>query len=308
MVLPLSGVQYMAIGDLSITTLDLTFILLFNKQLIKDYQLDSPYALVNSGSWTFDAMFDMMKTATRDLDGDTKMTENDAYGYTASAKQVLPNFWIAAGELSVKKDKADLPYLALNEERFIDVFNRIFEITYDDNTRYAETTMNDVPDSSLRLFNENRSLFMDCSFFFVEALRDMDTDFGIIPYPKFNEEQDRYYSRVSYYNAPIVSVASTELDLIGAVLEYMNYESRKTVIPAYYEIALKGKYSRDEESLEMLDLINDSRVVDIGDTTLCSTIRDGFMRAMYLKNDRNLASNTASASTVITNLIDKLPK
>ncbi|MCI8387190.1 MAG: hypothetical protein HFE63_01835 [Clostridiales bacterium] len=308
--LTLSGQQYIAIGDMNISTHDLTYALLFNKQLIEDYSLESPYDLVRDGKWTSSKMAEMMKVVTNDLNNNGEQDESDMYGYVANGKQVLPNFWIAAGELSVTKDENDLPKLNLESERFYDVFIKTFEIMYDDANWYTKFDQSqDVPPNSISIFSENRALFMDCSLKSIEAMRSMETDFGIIPYPKFDEAQDRYYSRVSYYNAPIVpkSLQPEKYDFTGAVLEYFNYESSITVIPAYIDVALKAKGTRDDESLEMLELIFESRMVDIGDTTLCGDIRDGAMSNLFNRNNRDLASKIPSLETVVKKYIEKIP-
>lgn len=307
--LTLGGQQYIAIGDMLTSTHDLTYALTFNKKLAEDYKVGDIYSLVREGKWTFDSMLGMMKTATNDLNGDTNMDENDSYGYASHPKQVLPDFWIAAGEMSVKKDDDGIPYLAVGEERFINVFNKIFDITYGAKTYFKPSdALYDVPESCIKLFRDNQLLFMDASFYYVQQLRSMETDFGIIPYPKYDENQDRYYSRVSYYNAPIVPVTNQNLELTGAVLEYFNYASSQTVIPAYYDVVLYGKVIRDEESRDMLDIIFDSRVVDIGDTTLCGAIRDGIFFGMFNSEDNNLASKIPNMQTVVDEFVSKIPE
>lgn len=310
--LTLGGKQYTAIGDMLTSTLDLTYALTFNKKLAENYKVGDIYSLVREGKWTFDQMFAMMRTATSDANGDGKMDENDNYGYSSHVKQVLPGFWIAAGELSVKKDKDDIPYLAIGEEGFINVLERVYSICYDEGT-YAKAPAvgiagNDVTDEQIKLFTSNQLLFMDSSFFFMQKLRSMENDFGIIPYPKLDENQERYYSRVSYYNAPIVPVTNNNLEKTGAVLEYFNYVSHDTVIPAYCDVVLYGKVTRDDESRDMLDLIFNSRVVDIGDTTMCETIRDGTFRTMFVLNDRDVASKIPNIQTKLDEFVEKIPK
>ena len=190
------------------------------------------------------------------------------------------------------------------------MFNKIFDITYGAKTYYkpSDVDLYDVPESCIKLFRDNQLLFMDASFYYVQQLRSMETDFGIIPYPKYDENQDRYYSRVSYYNAPIVPVTNQNLELTGAVLEYFNYASSQTVIPAYYDVVLYGKVIRDEESRDMLDIIFDSRVVDIGDTTLCGAIRDGIFFGMFNSEDNNLASKIPNMQTVVDEFVSKIPE
>ena len=305
--LTLAGEQYIAIGDMLTSTLDLTYTLTFNKKLAENYKVGDIYSLVRDGKWTFNQMFSMMKTATSDANGDSKMDENDNYGYSGNVKQVLPAFWIAAGELSVKKDKDDIPYLAIGEESFINTINRVFTACYDDGN-YFKADGDDVTADQIKLFTNDHLLFMDASFFYIQQLRSMETDFGIIPYPKSDESQERYYSRVSYYNAPIVPVTNNNLEKTGAVLEYFNYVSHDTVLPAYSDVVLYGKVIRDDESREMLDIIFDSRVVDIGDTTMCSTIRDGVFKNMFKNDDRDISSKIPNIQSAIDEFVEKIPK
>jgi len=143
--------------------------------------------------------------------------------------------------------------------------------------------------------------------FVIEKIRSMDVEFGIIPYPKYDSAQPEYVSRVEYYMAMQVPITNSDLERAGAMLEALNSESAKTIIPAYYEIALKSKYARDDDSAQMLDLIFNTLVVDIGDTTLCDKIRDAFMAAMFEKNDRNLASKIESTEAIIQKFAEKIP-
>ena len=57
---------------------------------------------------------------------------------------------------------------------------------------------------------------------------------------------------------------TTDPDFTGYVTEEIAFESYKTVIPAYYYTVLSVKYARDEDSVEMLDIIFESRVCDLG--------------------------------------------
>lgn len=305
--LSLNNIQYVALGAFDINCYDLTFSLVFNKGMIEDLGLPNPYEIVKSGEWTYDKMAEMMTESVSDLNGDGKMDQNDRFGYLAHPKMVLPNFWISAGEKSVAKDENDAPYLAMNTERFMSVFNKVFEITWDNKVWYARDGADDIPDYCIKMFSSGNSLFCDMSFFHMEKLRSMDADFGIIPYPKYDLTQDKYYARVAYYMATVIPTTNHDLERTGAVIEGLYSESAKTVVPAFYEISLKTKFSRDEESSEMLDLIFSSRIVDIGDTTLCDKIRDGFIAGMFMKNNRNISSKIESTERIISKFIDKIP-
>lgn len=307
--LMLGNMRYAAIGDLSISTHDLTYILLFNKQSITDFGMENPYDLVNGGKWTVDTMAAMMEGATLDENGDGQWTRDDKYGYAAHSKMTLPSFWIGAGFQTIALDDAGTPQLYIGEEAFVNFFEKVFQITYDNNSKYNGSDRdagNDVPNASRELFQEGKILFMDCSMFWVGALRDMETDFGIIPYPKLDENQENYHARVSYYMPPVLPATIKNMELVGAVLELTNYLAKKEVTPAYYDIALKGKVSRDEESVAMLDLIFANRVIDLGDTLFCSLVRDNFMASMYANNQRDIISTYTKQQKVLAKNIQKV--
>ena len=52
--------------------------------------------------------------------------------------------------------------------------------------------------------------------------------------------------------------------MTSMVLEGLASKSYKKVIPAFYDIALKTKGTRDDESSEMIDMIRDGLTFDFG--------------------------------------------
>ena len=293
---------YFAYGDYNLTTFDYTHVLVYNKAIAERNQLGNIYDLVNDGKWTFDVYGEMAETATQDLNGDTVMDENDIFGFVSDAKQVLPDFWIAGGVTSISKDADDTPIFTLEgDEKFYGVIEKIFSITRDNNS-WTDGVFNK---SDVSLFKNGGALFADSSFKGVSGMRDMNDDFGIIPFPKYDEAQDAYYSRVEGGMVTMVPKTNTKLEMTGAVLEALAYESRKTTIHAYYDTALKGKYARDPESVEMLDLIFDGRIYDLGDTYWCDVLRDGVFQTMFAKDNRDIASVVARVKNQINEAIDK---
>jgi len=117
---------------------------------------------------------------------------------------------------------------------------------------------NDVMDAS---FMEGRILFTNAGMNRVSLFRSMDTDFGIIPSPKFDETQPQYLDTVSPYQATTLSVpaAAADLEQVGIITDALCAESHYTLIPAYYDVQLKTKLARDDDSGEMLDIIFSTR-------------------------------------------------
>ncbi|MFY9382026.1 MAG: hypothetical protein WBI55_07900 [Eubacteriales bacterium] len=307
--LTLMNRQYIAVGAADINVYDFTFALLFNKELHKDLGLENIYELVDNGKWTIDKMDEMMQTANYEVNGDDKRDSNDRYGYLADTRMVLPAFWISSGTLEVYKDESDLPQLNFMDEKFIDVMNKVFEIMWDHDSWFSKYSGDyDVPSQCISMFSEGLGLFLDSSFRFVENLRSMETDFGIVPHPKWDEQQKQYYARVSYFFSLVVPMSCPDPDLSAVLLEVLQYFSAKKVIPAYYDQVLKYKYARDEESSAMLDIIFTHRVVDLGDTTYCDVIRDGLFADMFGSNNRNLSTVQKSMRSIDRRINKQLEK
>ena len=301
--LTIGGDLYFAYGSFNLSVYDYTCVLLFNKQMIADLGLTSPYNLVNDGSWTFDKYAEMAKAAVKNVDGSGVMGDNDIYGLFSLDKQVLPCFWIAAGLQSISKSNEDIPQFTLiGDEKFDTVIKKIFSITYDNDSWYQGTF---TEDKAIAFMN-GQTLFSITTFKKVSDFRGIENDFGIVPFPKYTAEQDNYYTRVEGGNPGVVPVTSGNLQMIGTVLEALNAESAATVIPAYYDVTLKTKLARDEESAKMLDLIFENRIYDLGDTYWCNTLRDGIFLTMFKKNDRNLVSQLEKVEPKINKEIDKV--
>ncbi|MGM9625046.1 MAG: hypothetical protein ACI3XM_04975, partial [Eubacteriales bacterium] len=91
------------------------------------------------------------------------------------------------------------------------------------------------------------------------------TNFGIIPFPKYDEAQENYYTHVDGH-APLMCLPKTNTytERTGVIIECLNAESYRTCVPAVYDIVLTEKFSRDEMSVKMLDIILDGRTQNFG--------------------------------------------
>ena len=106
--------------------------------------------------------------------------------------------------------------------------------------------------------------------------------------------------------AGVESISKSGDDMPQFTLEALQSEPAKTVIPVYYETGLKTKYSRDEESSQMVDLIFGNRIYDLGNTYWAMLLRGGIFEDMFQKNDRNLASRLERVEPKINAEIDKV--
>lgn len=271
--LSIKGKQYFTIGDISILDKEATRGIFFSKKLIGDYNLESPYGLVEKNEWTCDKFGEMARKVCKDLDGDGVINELDQFGIISEIGN-SQNFINAFGGRIASLDKDGIPQMTVKEEKIIDYFTKINELFYDTNLTFTvastisktSKTYSNIWDITINMFSEDRALFMPIGMNNLNTFRSMKTDFGLLPNPKYDENQKEYYSPV-YMGAPATvcfPINNPGNNDAGLIVEALCAESYITLKPAYYEICLKGKYVRDSESENMLDLIFKNRVYDIG--------------------------------------------
>ena len=95
--------------------------------------------------------------------------------------------------------------------------------------------------------------------------RDMKDDFMPIPYPKYDETQDKYYSMMTA-SCLVMSIPKSVKDTAsaGLITEAMSECSAGDLKEAVYDRLLSYQTMRDEKSLEMLKLITDGLIIDYG--------------------------------------------
>ena len=261
-----NGQLYAIASDLSITAMVYTYATYCNATRVADYgySADDFYGYVKEGTWTIDKLMSITNTMYVDLNGDGIKDRNDQYGYGYCVVNPADVWATAFGERSFvfNADGTDLDF-PFGSEKMADVLSKLVDWHYNGegfykmDGQYAEETNflnGKVMMAPLRLL---------ASF---NALRDMDDTYIILPYPKWDEAQTGYYTnaddKFSNFGVPISMVNDTEF--IGVIYEALCAESYKTVYPAYYDTALKGRYSADPTTAEMIDLIMDGRAFDFG--------------------------------------------
>ena len=265
--LSVNGRIYFVTGDISVVDKWSTWIMMFNKNMVRLNDLESPYELVKNGEWTIDKFSRMVKDVSKDLDGNGIWDEKDQYGFTTT-NDTAYGFYYSCGETPVVKDKNDmLEYSYKNGGT--DKLQKVIEMTVeilkkDDNTLIVNNGKYSWQ-VGMNVFLEDRALFYSEVMIQVERLRVMETDFGILPLPKFDKNQKDHITFVHPAGGLLgVPVTHEDREFAGIILEAVAAESHRTLKPAYYDITLKIKGARDLESEQMLDIILQNRMFDPG--------------------------------------------
>ncbi|MBQ8508550.1 MAG: hypothetical protein IJ493_01445 [Clostridia bacterium] len=237
-----------------------TKVFFFNKDLIDSYKLESPYSLVSSGAWTLDKMIAMTKDIYEDKNGNSERDESDVYGLLTTQTH---NAWSVALNIPEWEKTGDKIELVALSDKMVSAFDKIFDWNNSSDGVYAF--------ENGAFLNEIRTMFIGGNGLFAfgtisdaaNHYRDADVEYGIVPFPKYDENQENYRAFYAANGGHMFSVPkfASDLDRTGIIIEALSAEGYYTLIPVYYETALKNKYLRDEESVAMLDIITASRTI-----------------------------------------------
>ena len=258
----LPGGLFAMTGDISYQSVGACNAMLFNKNYFDEYQLEYPYETVKEGAWTFDLFASMVEGYSRDLDGDGKLGDGDIYGYGTFHWVGPIQAFYSSGSRVVDNTDGTYTFNVYNE-RSISMFERYFAM-YDSVNVWKVPLTEQQNGATAQMFRKGGMLFADLNVTEVLALRDMDHEFGILPWPKYDESSE-YLSNVDAgVNLFVVPITNSDPTRTSLILETLCILGREYVIPSYYDVALKTRDSRDEESAAMLDIIAANRVFDLG--------------------------------------------
>ncbi|MBR2447142.1 MAG: hypothetical protein IKB28_10840 [Clostridia bacterium] len=297
-------------SDINYMAHDVTFLTLFSKVMADQQGLDDLYGTVNNGDWTIDLLSTYAKKVSSDLDGNGKYDESDAYGMIGTSTLGYAMFY--GSEMRyVACDPEGEPYLAMTETDLLkasDLLDRVLDLLYTGHNSYIVAPGKEK--DALNMFINNQGLFyFECASY-TGALRNMSDDFGVLPLPKYDKNQQNYATYVNPISSTmVIPVGPKNYDDLGKIIESMAILSSESVIPTYYDLVLKRKTIRDEESAQMLDIIFSNRIYDLS----CFYERIGlmhtFQEAINSKTNNfssNYQSRLKKAEKEIRHIVGKI--
>lgn len=272
--LSIAGSLFFTTGAISNVIDDFTYCVVFNKDLYKATianQIDV-YDIVKEGKWTLDKLAELSKGTKVDVNGDDIMDSRDRYGLMIWDNEMIASINAAGHKIATVKEDGLVELTVMNDtvneviEKFVSMGNSDYCINFQHTSGGVQF---------YDMFTQNQVLFFMSMFNEVERFRDMRTDYGILPNPKLTEEAP-YYAPISPWHSAFLCVPETieNEDDVSNIIELMGYHSEKIITPAYYDKTLIGKYTRDDESVEMLDLIFSNRVYDVGHLYRIATLQE----------------------------------
>ena len=306
--------SFFLMGDICLTALRGTNATFFNKQIYTNLfgSTDDFYQFILDGHWTIDKMYEYTEAAYVDLNGNGVSDKGDMFGMGATTVANTEHFAFSMGLKISECDSNGIPTIVVNNDRTVNIVEKMHALYYDnpgskivkDDNSFIAFGTSDIADD----FISGRLLFMPLWLQTGDDLREMETDYGVIPFPKLNESQENYMALAHDTSSMMCIPGTTQaFDETCAVLEAMCAETYRTVTPAYYEVALKTKYTRDNLSSLMIDLIHDNTTTDFCYAYTYALDSIGvMMRTLVGGNQPNFAAYYAKIEASLQTKLEKL--
>ncbi len=301
----LHGKLYFASGASTLMAYDSMWCLFFNESMMEDYDLELPYDLVREGKWTIDKLTEYC-AAVANLNDDASFTWNKdgscIWGISGHVHCAV-KFYFGAGDRNVTvHDDGNITF-TLESDHFYKIIDKLAILLNGKTgmTLNASTTDFDAEAGGyVYVFNNRRSMFMTGEIKASLLLRDMEDTFGIVPFPKGDEMQESYHTNlVNQMFYLTIPTTNTDLDLTANVSEVMAHDSHEKVIPVYYDTIVEHKGLRNENSIDMLDIMRQTRGADIAVIFAWNAALEEQVRTKLFAGDNQVASVVAAQKPTV---------
>ena len=301
--LSINGRAYVGMGDFCAKNVNVIYC---NKDMLNNIGMAVPYADVRNGTWTLDKLASLTAGLYTD-NGDGIRNNLDVYGYAGTWNSVGSGMLQAADIFVMTKNSSDEFELSLYSERLVDMYDQLFRWTQDESTWiWAFAASADRVTS----FKDGQA------YFTAEMLGTnfLDTELrvGILPMPKYDENQESY-RHVNWGNNLVIPTTVRDLEMVGQVLELMSFYTGTMVMKKYYDEVLQLRVSEEPDDRDMVVLIYGTIVNDPaitfsdGNTQLWNLIHITY--GCIVDGNANIASyyqkNAKSAEKWLSNLMKK---
>lgn len=299
-------------GDFHIGFPTSHYIIAFNKGLIEENGLEEPYALMAKNEWTWDKMYEMMNVVARDVNGDGQYTtKHDIYGIGNYSN--APKNFIMSAEVNLLTFNADgIPtFTATTDERYLTAWEKMMNLFCLDERMVSMPGINGYSkidgstDGYKTLFAEGRLLFYHEVIGTLRDMRESEEAYGIVPHPKYDASQTQYYSPINpSAMTMIVPRGNKNPEMVGVVLENIAAYSHYAVMPIFVETTLHYKFARDEQSIETLNAILASNMIELAYCYNWGGVF-AFMDSLVTSGKTSIASQLKTFDKLITQQIQK---
>lgn len=309
------GTQFLVTGSIVLSMYRFAFATVFNKQIFKDNGIPDLYQNVTNNTWTLDYQNSIIEQLYSDNGNNQKDLTGDIYGLVTNDNISADPYWSSCQMTILARDENgeytledfDMDKVANVVEKVLQLYYGHGNAVYDFKYKTGDSEQNSIRD----MFAGGWAAMATLRIMALEssAMQEMAQEYGIVPMPKYDEAQTGY-GTLLHDGFTVLAVPTTatrmRLDETSAVLEALCSASYTTVRPAYYEVTLRSKLIKDQESAEMMDMIFQNVYIDAGIlyTIPLAKFHNTF-RTLIKNNDSSVVSSFTGTVKSAQKALDK---
>jgi ABC-type glycerol-3-phosphate transport system substrate-binding protein len=259
---------YFVSGDISPSTIRNMTVLFVNKTILESNGQNYVELMeqIKAYEWTLDDLIRLTEGQYQDLDTIAGPSAGDKYGLITlyfHSDALYTGLGYKYGDMSSKDNQVIRLASQLAGETAANYVQKMkdWQLNNDFYMKYLDPQEATFADSFL---NGNALFVLNTANFGFE-IQKTDIKYAVLPTPALDLNQKRYYTNMnSSYSAYGICDASTDYDRAAQTMQVLGYYAYLNTTPAIFEISFQGKFSKDDYTIEMFDIIRESIVFDTG--------------------------------------------
>lgn len=298
----LNGKIFMATGAITNRYVYAPYALLFNTRLVESSGLANPYDLIASDDWTFENFQYLIMGTAHELNGNDTMDIEDFYGLAPADDSQTAWYFAAGGKLVEATDGGKFRSVYEEDDNY-KLLNEVLEFCLSDDVMKYQSTYD-----SNTAFKEGRAIFHATALCDITMLSGMDDKYGIVPLPKYDAEQEDYYSNTNKFINTMALIPSSVRDtaMVGMITEALAAVSQVTSLDKQYETVLLNRQALDAESKANLKLVVESSAYDWGYVLDPAGLATTIKSAMKGQTTSELGPTFASIRSQVDKVLEEI--
>ena len=302
---------YFAAPEMLLLDKGATALMFYNHTVATNASIGDLYTIAENGEWTMEKMVELSEGIAADMDGDDQISSaEDMYGMTGDGRDIPYYLFSGAGMKFAEMDDDGHLELTFDDDGILMWQDVVDKVMFSEHYYCYSADWSLIPDN-FDVFKADKCLFSLGLVKAVNTLRNMSSDYGVLPIPKYDEDQKDYSSLVWMHHDSVLGIptAVQQTEAVSVALEYMSYLSYYEVYGPFYDTIILGRSARDEQSKRMLEKVFETRAFDPGQYWLSDAMHGdkGFLTVCET-NTRNIASLWASLEEKTYTAIDAFNK
>ena len=246
-----------------------TWVVWSNRTLAKELKLGNFEEEVFNGTWTIDRYAEIAKNGSAETDGADGMTSADRWGVVLSETRHFAILIYSSGFRLTQKQSDGYPALVGATDQMMSIIDKVLALTADTQTCFVEelrpTSDENKENFAALIYREGRAVTMLHAVSWLSNLYRLNFEYGVLPTPKYSEDQESYLCFPDSYNTTLFAIPATVNDLKFAAfaLEAISEESVETSYKEYIETKCKLQVAFDEDMAKCLNIVFNNIVYDV---------------------------------------------